>query len=229
MGCNSACRWVPPKFLHLAQSAIAWTIDWSRHGEWILSKRAILMRSRWKCPPFSCSILASSTVSSLVTHSHRATALVRVPPPTYQSFPSSTIYRAERCLALFLSLNPSPLCMPSSASTTSRNRGVVAKRSRKFCVVRVIEMQLIPYTRPAPDSQSASTSQPLPSSPAFGVFSYCQLIPSAMLVTPGMCRTSTMLWASTPSLHLACVAESLSFIRTSRRAWQSVSTSTGYP
>ena len=34
---------------------------------------------------------------------------------------------------------------------------------------------------------------------------------------------------STPSLHLVCIAENLSFIRTSWRAWQSVSTSTGYP
>ena len=87
----------------------------------------------------------------------------------------------------------------------------------------------MPYTSPSPDSQSESTSHLLPSSPDLGVFSYCLLIPSAMFVTPGMCHMSTILWASTPSLHHACVAESLSFISVSQRAWQSVSTSTGYP
>ena len=103
MGCKRACKWVPPKFLHLAQSAIALTMDWSRHGVCILSRRAILMRSRWKCPPFSCSARASSTASSFVMHSCRATAQVRVPPPTNHSFLPSIMYRAAQCRALFLS------------------------------------------------------------------------------------------------------------------------------
>ena len=118
--------------------------------------------------------------------------------------------------------------MSSSASIMSRKSGVDWKRLCSVCVVGDIKMLLMPYMRPAPDSQSEFTSHSLPSPPDLGVFSYCLLIPSAIFVIPGMCCTSTMLWASTPSLHLACVADSLSFIRVSRRAWQSVSTSTGY-
>ena len=186
-----------------------------------------MIRSQWKCPPFLCSTLANSTACSLVVHSRHATARARVPPPTNHSFPSSIMYRAAQCLALFLSLSPSPLWIPSKASMTSQNNGMVAKRSHRLCVVGVIDMQFILYTSPALDSQSESTSHSLPSPPDFGVPSYCWLIPSAILVIPRMCCTLTMLWASTPSLHLVCVAESLSFISTSWSAWQSVLTSTG--
>ena len=178
-----------------------------------------MIRLRWKCPPFSCSIFANSTASSLVTHSRHATTRVRVPPPMNHNFPSSIMYRAALCLALFLSLNLSPLWIPSSASMMSRNSSVVAKRSRKLCVLAgVADTQFTPYTNPAPDSQSGSTSHSLPSPLDFGVPSYCLLIPSALLVIPGTCHTSTMLWVSTPSLHLACVADSLSFISMLRSA-----------
>ena len=61
------------------------------------------------------------------------------------------------------------------------------------------------------------------------LFLYCLLMPSAMFVTPGTCQTSMMLCARTLLHHLAWVANSLSFISTSLSAWQSVSTSTGYP
>ena len=128
-----------------------------------------------------------------------------------------------------LSCSPSPLWMYSGASITSQKSGVVWNQPRKVCVAKDIETLLIPYTRPALDSQSAYTSHSLPSSPNLGVSLYCWLIPSTMFVTVGTCQTSTMLCASTPSLHLACIADSLSFISTSWKAWQSVSTSTGYP
>lgn len=119
--------------------------------------------------------------------------------------------------------------MSSSGSITSQKGGVVWNQSRKVCVIEDIETVLIPYTRPALNSQSVSTSHLLPSSPDLGVPLYCWLIPSMMFVTPGTCQMSTMLCASTPSLHLACIADSLSFFSTSQRAWQLVSTSTGYP
>ena len=143
--------------------------------------------------------------SSFVTHSRRATALVRVPPPTNHSLSPSITYRAARCLALLLSHNPSPLWIPSRVSITSLNSGVFAKRFLRLCVVGGMdsEMWLMPNTRPAPVSQSAGTSHSLPSFPDFGVFSYWRLSPSAIFVTPGMCQMSMMLWESTPSLHLA--------------------------
>ena len=76
--------------------------------------------------------------------------------------------------------------MSSSASMTSRKSGVLAKQFRKSCVVGGIDTQFMPYTSPALDSQSGSTSQLLPSVSDFGVSSYCLLIPSAMFVIPGM-------------------------------------------
>ena len=137
IGCRRVCRQLPPKFLHLAQSAMALMMDWAIFGVWILSRSAIFTRSRWKCPPFSCLILANSTDSSFVTHSLLAIAHAHVPPPTNQSFPSSIMYLAAWCLALFLSHSPIPLCIPSSASTTSWNNSVVANQSHRPCVAGV--------------------------------------------------------------------------------------------
>ena len=97
---------VPLKFLHLAQSVMTLTIDWSGHGMCILSRSAILTRSWWKCQLLSCSVFASSTASSFVMHLHHATALVHIPPPMNHNFPSSIIYCAAWCHALFLSLSP---------------------------------------------------------------------------------------------------------------------------
>jgi hypothetical protein len=158
----------------------------SRFGEWILSRRVILMRSRWQCPPFSCSSLASPIASSFVTHSHLATTLARVPLPTYHNFPSAIMYRVARCLALFLSLKPRSHWMSSNTSMTSRKSGVLVKRFHRSCIVGGIDTQFILYTSPALDSQSGSMSNLLPSVSDFGASSYCLLIPSAMFVIPGM-------------------------------------------
>lgn len=50
-----------------------------------------------------------------------------------------------------------------------------------------------------------------------------------MLILPSMCRMSTIWRANTPSLQQACVVFKLLLRRTSLRAWQSVSISTGEP
>ena len=88
---------------------------------------------------------------------------------------------------------------------------------------------LMSRVRPTASSQSGLIVQLLPSLFDLGVFSYWQLSPSVMFVTPGICWTLIILWASTLSHHLACVADSLSFIRTLCKAWKSVLTFTRYP
>ena len=148
-----------------------------------------------------CDTLSSFNRSGVCSSSHKS------------DFSSFYHDQAALCLSLFLSHRLISLWIPSKVLMTSWNSGVVEKRSHRAWVVKDIEMQLIFYTRPAPSSQSGSTSHLLSSPSAFGVFLYCRLNPSAMLVTPRMCCMSTILCASTPSLHLVCVAESLSFIR----------------
>ena len=111
--------------MHLAQSAMALMMDWLIFGVLILSRSAIFTRSWWKCPPFSCSLLANSTASSFVTHPLLTIACARVPPN--QSFPSSIMYLAAQCLALFLSRSPVPFCIPSNAS--------ISKTSHYFLVL----------------------------------------------------------------------------------------------
>jgi hypothetical protein len=84
-------------------------------------------------------------------------------------------------------------------------------------------------TTPVSASGSGLTSHSLLSPHSFGVPSYCRLMPSAMLLVPGTCRTSVILYARTPSHQRACVVCSVSLSSTSCSALQSVSSLTGKP
>jgi hypothetical protein len=73
------------------------------------------------------------------------------------------------------------------------------------------------------------TSHLLPSLHSFGIPSYCQLMPSVMLLVLGTCHMSIILYARAPSHQHACVACSVSLSSTSHSALQSISSSTGKP
>jgi hypothetical protein len=171
----------------------------------------------WLPPPLSC------------------IPLLLLPLPASRVRPSKVCCPRSCTLKPGASLFFSPWCCalgPVLGGTRSPSRkiGSVVKRCRSSLVLPTIATWSMLCVSPVTASQSSWTVHSLPSPFSFSVPSFARLNPSATtLIFPGTCRTSTICWLRIPSLHLVCVAFSLSFIMTSRSAWQLVSISTGKP
>ena len=133
------------------------------------------------------------------------------------------------CCAHLRSLRRVPWSCSSSVLMICMNIGSFAKRSHKVACSSGTSTMNRSCLTSVSSSLSGLTSHSLLSLHPFGVPSYCQLTPSAMLLIPGMCRMSTIWCASMPSRHRAWVAFRVSLRSTSWSAWQSVSSSTGNP
>jgi hypothetical protein len=110
------------------------------------------------------------------------------------------------CCACFQSRIFVPLSISSKASIMWVNIGSFMKHACKVrCSAGTSTWNRF-CTTPVTVSGSVQTSHSLPSPHSFGVPSYCQLMPSAILLVPRMYCMSTILYASTPSHQCACVA-----------------------
>src|ERR1700678_4813590 len=230
MGSRRECICVVPNPLHFAHPSMGLVMDWSMLGLVILFKSFALMLSRWKCPLSRCSSHASWTVSSFVTHYSLALALSD-PSPTLHNFPSSIMYSFALCLALFCTRRLFPWSSSRIESMTSMNMFSLVKRVRRVLyvdsewLVWTTRMSLTSLVRA---SQSSLTVHSCPSPCSIGALTNFRLSPSATTLSLlGRWRMSTMLWARTASLHLAWVELRVELRRWLRRAWQSVSSSTG--
>jgi len=131
--------------------------------------------------------------------------------PMYISSPVD--WTCEHYWACFFSLTVALLeARLMMASIMSRNRGLSANLFFNTVKSGCSTTWYRSCTNPVTSSQFGVTINSLPSPGTLSVPSYFLLTPSVMFIFLGICRMSTILWASTPSLHHAYVALSLLLI-----------------